>query len=138
MIRIIIAILAAYFLAQFSKFIYNYIKTGRFIWQSFLQNGGMPSSHTSTTVAMTFALLLNNDFVINEFVIISAVFTLIVMNDAYKVRMETGTEAEVLNKIIEKEDINHKLLNTKVGHKPIEVAMGFILGIIVAFLVFLF
>ena len=66
---------------------------------------------------------------------LSTVFTLIVMYDAMGIRYETEKQAKVINKItkqIKLDNLNSELKNLKeeVGHKPIEVFCGLILGII--------
>ena len=96
--------------------------------------GGLPSSHSTLTSCLTTLIGLNMGFASPIFAL-STVFTLIVMYDAMGIRYETEKQAKVINKItkqIKLDNLNSELKNLKeeVGHKPIEVFCGLILGII--------
>ncbi|MBC8494727.1 divergent PAP2 family protein [archaeon] len=134
--QIIIAIILAYLIAHTCKAIHSYKVRGRFEWSILLQYGGMPSSHTATTVALTTALLVETG--ISYLFVIATLFTVIVMSDAVKVRKKIGEEAEVLNQIIEGENIAHKRLTTMVGHTPQQVLVGLALGVFCGLIVYLF
>ena len=61
------------------------------------------------------------------------------MHDAMGVRLETGKQAKAINEIIEhlltSDDVDltpDKVLKEFVGHTPLQVAVGFLLGVIVA------
>jgi len=134
--KIVITIALAYFIASTIKFIQNYLKEGYWDLSSYIQNGGMPSSHTSTTVALSLSLLLETGF--SYIFITAALFTLIVMNDAMKVRFETGEEAKALNRVLRRNNIVYRKLTERVGHTPMEVVAGFLLGILIALIVYAF
>jgi len=134
--KIVLSIVLAFLIAQTSKLIRNYKKTGTLQWSSFLQNGGMPSSHTATAIALTTSIFIETGW--SYYFIICALFSVIVMNDAMKVRRETGEEAEVLNVVMEKENIIRHKLTERVGHTPLQVAVGFVLGIVIALVVYAF
>lgn len=96
--------------------------------------GGLPSSHSTLTSCLTTLIGLNMGFASPIFAL-STVFTLIVMYDAMGIRYETEKQAKVINKItkqIKLDNLNSELKNLKeeVGHKPIEVFCGLILGIV--------
>lgn len=96
--------------------------------------GGMPSSHTSFSVSLTTILGLNLGFD-NPIFATALVFTVIVSYDAMGLRMESGKQAEAINMIVEeaiKNKKKYKKLKEKLGHKPLEVFVGYILGIISA------
>jgi acid phosphatase family membrane protein YuiD len=67
---------------------------------------------------------------------ISAAFALVVMFDAQGVRRATGRQARILNKITEdiywKGRIKEEELRELIGHTPVEVIMGFLLGAVIA------
>lgn len=134
--ELIAGIVLAFVIAQTSKFVINYKTTGNWDLSSFLQNGGMPSSHTATTVALTTGLFMETG--LSYFVVISALFTLVVMNDSMKVRRETGEEAKVLNIMMKKMNIFHKRLTEIVGHTPLQVAIGFVVGVASALIIYSF
>jgi len=132
--KILAAILLAFVTTQLSKTIIGYKKDGYWDWSRFfLQNGGMPSTHTSTTVALSMTLLFNTGF--TELFAVAALFTIVVMNDAMKIRLEAGEEAKILNKVMEKDKILHKRLTKRIGHTPWEVFIGFLVGVFWAFIV---
>ena len=123
-------------IAQFMK-----IFTGAFSGQGFhikhmFANGGMPSSHSSTVLALTTASAVQYGAGSAVFAI-SAILSIIVMNDAFGVRYETGEQAKILNRITRElfsgksEDINTGLKEL-VGHTPFQVLVGAIVGIITA------
>ncbi len=96
--------------------------------------GGLPSSHSTLTSCLTTLIGLNMGFASPIFAL-STVFTLIVMYDAMGIRYETEKQAKVINKItkqIKLDNLTGELKNLKeeVGHKPIEVFCGLILGIV--------
>ena len=98
----------------------------------------MPSSHTSTVVALTTAAALQYGLQSPAFAV-SFILASVVMYDATGVRMETGKQAVLLNKILEDNPFNWKpeefqmKLKEYVGHTPLQVLMGAILGIVTAF-----
>ena len=100
----------------------------------------MPSSHSATVCALSTAACLEYGVGSFEFAI-SLILSLIVMYDAMGVRRETGIQAKVLNEIIETfERMGHKELTAQdklkefVGHTPLQVLVGGILGIVIAFI----
>lgn len=98
-------------------------------------SGGMPSSHsaTVTTSAVTTGLVLGFDSV---FFGIATVFALVVMYDAAGVRRAAGKQAKLLNELIEnffaEHYFNQAKLKELLGHTPIEVLAGALLGIIIS------
>lgn len=123
----------ACFLAQFFKiftFKEKKIKISRII-----SSGGMPSSHSSFVTALATLVGVELGFDSMEFAVV-AVFSMIIMYDASGVRRAVGKQATVLNQIIDdlqhKKHIEQKKLKELVGHTPIEVLFGAILGIATA------
>ncbi|MBU0471075.1 MAG: divergent PAP2 family protein [Nanoarchaeota archaeon] len=134
--KIVLSILIAFIVAQTLKLIFNRLQKGKWEYSTLVQDGGMPSSHTSVVVALTISILLETG--LSYYFAICVILALIVMNDAMKVRRETGEEAEVLNELIQKENIFHTRLITKVGHTPLQVAMGLINGTLITLIVYAF
>ena len=102
----------------------------------------MPSSHSATVCAMVVAT--GRYCGVNSAVFaVAAVLSIIVMYDAMGVRYETGEQAKLLNRMFaewmdqESEALpflkNGKKLKEMVGHTPIEVLTGAILGILIGF-----
>ena len=97
--------------------------------------GGIPSSHS--TVTSCLATMIGLDFGFDSQIFaISLFLCLVVMYDAMGIRYETEKQAKVINKLTEKIKLDNltgelKDLKEEVGHKPIEVLCGLLLGIIV-------
>lgn len=99
-------------------------------------SGGMPSSHSAFVVSLTMAIGFTSGFNSAAFAI-CAVMSFVVMYDAAGVRRSAGQQAAILNKLVEtwgKEDksLTEKKLKELLGHTPVEVIAGAILGIIIA------
>ncbi len=127
---------------QTIKFIIESIMNKKLVWgRLFNGTGGMPSSHTSFSTSLTMMIGLNEGFDSPLFAI-ALVFTFIVSYDAMGLRMESGKQAEAINKLFDEtfKDGSMKKLKEKLGHKPQEVLVGLIFGTLSAlfftFLVF--
>lgn len=131
----IIVPISTIIICQFIKFFVEAIITKKFNIDRLLNGaGGMPSSHSSFVTSLTTIIGLTKGFD-SVYFAICLIFSLVVMYDAMGVRYETGKQAEILNVLVK----GHKtfkektiLLKEKVGHMPIEVFCGCILGILVA------
>lgn len=102
-----------------------------------LSTGGMPSSHTSSVVALMTAIGLTEG-IRSPYFAISFVFGLIVMYDAMHIRQEAGKQAEVINEWSRMLSDIHKdgpfapeNLKTMLGHSFSQVIGGTVLGLIV-------
>lgn len=126
-------------LCQIIKFGIESIKSKKLKWgRLFNGSGGMPSSHTSFSTSITMLMGLNFGFD-SPFFALPLVFTLIVAYDAMglRIRMQSGKQAEAINLIVDElfsNDIkvNFGKLKEELGHKPLEVVGGIMLGIISA------
>lgn len=131
----------AWFAAQVIKVITVIIIDKKIDFGRFVGSGGMPSSHSAFVTSLAVAIGLNSGFN-SELFAISAVLALVVMYDAAGVRRAAGEQAKILNLLIEEwGSQNYK--NTEVrlkellGHTPLQVIAGAILGIAVAVLRYL-
>ena len=102
----------------------------------FFSSGGMPSSHSSTVMALTVACAIHDGLGSATFAI-SAILAIVVMIDARGVRYETGEQAKILNRISRelfsgKPELMNTGLKELVGHTPFQVVMGAILGVAIA------
>ncbi len=129
-------------LAQIVKFIIETIRTRSFNWpRLFNGNGGMPSSHTTFTSSLAFAIGFTEGFTTPIFAV-ALILACIVAYDSMGLRMESGKQAVAINLLMEKtfkEDPQKgfKKLQEKLGHKPLEVFMGIIFGCLVAYVMLL-
>ena len=136
-IEVITASFLGVFIAQFIKFVSYYIRNKRFNFKMFSLTGGMPSSHSSFSVALTTSVGLVAGFSSVEFAIALG-FAGVVMYDAAGLRRSAGKMAVLLNKMVDdyyserKTKSNQEKLMELLGHTPFEVLMGAFLGIALA------
>ncbi len=129
--------LTAWFLAQFIKGIFYFIKEKRVNFRRFVGAGGMPSSHSALVAALATAVGLQMGWD-QAITAVTLIFAVIVMYDAAGVRHAASRQAMTLNKMIdelfEEGEFNQERLKELLGHTPVEVIMGAMLGIIMAYL----
>ncbi len=112
--------------AQFVKYLVGAIKAKRFVdASSVLRSGSMPSVHTATIVALTIIIGLNEGVRSGIFAL-SLLMTAIVAYDAMGVRRTAGEQGLILRRLLKAKDKKPYLA---LGHKPLEVAVGAIIGI---------
>ncbi len=138
--RILLASFWAWLIAQVLKTIIYVIVNKDFSPERLVGDGGMPSSHSATVMALVTATAYHFGSASFEFAV-SAILALIVMHDAMGVRRETGKQAKAINNIMEllselSSDVPpEQKLKEFVGHSPIQVFFGALIGIIVGFAV---
>lgn len=100
-------------------------------------DGGMPSAHSATVTSMATATAILFGLDSYQFAV-TAMMAIIVMHDACGVRLETGKQSKILNELMDmftsegqKFVWSEKHLKEFVGHTPLQVAGGFVLGVIV-------
>ena len=136
--KILISAATGWVIAQILKTIIHTYFTKSFVAERLVGGGGMPSSHSATVCALSTATAFQYGLSSFEFAM-AAIFSLVVMYDAIGVRQETGKQAKVLNDMIELfshmgKDVDiEKQLKEFIGHTPLQVLMGGILGIATAF-----
>lgn len=130
----LLAAVLAWFVAQLLKVMLVLLKERRWDVSRMIGSGGMPSSHSALVVALAVTIGKTLGFQSTEFAIATAL-ALVVMYDAANVRRAAGKQAELLNKIVEDlyrgKHIDGERLKELLGHTPIEVAAGALLGIVV-------
>ena len=134
--EIILSAIGANFIAQFYKFIVFLLVNKQINFKRLFQTGGMPSSHSSFTMAMTTSTGLITGFDSAPFAIAFTI-SLIVMYDAAGLRRAVGKQASVLNQIVTEVFSGHPNLSSQrfrelLGHTPVEVFIGALLGTAVA------
>lgn len=131
----------SWIVAGIIKTIINFIINKRFSITRIFGAGGMPSSHTSTVVALAIAVGYYGGLDSTSFAI-ALIFMIIVIHDAIGVRLETGKQAKVLNTMMFESDAFkdldfEKKLKEYVGHTPSQAFVGAIVGVIVSiFMIF--
>jgi len=133
--RVLVAGLTAWALAQIIKIPLDYVRTRRWNWALLFTTGGMPSSHSSLMTAATHAIGLYQGFASPLFAMALAV-TMVVVYDAANVRRQAGIHAQRINVIFDEllhgHPINEKDLREVLGHTPLEVVGGILLGLVIA------
>ncbi len=136
--KVLISAVSSWGAAQIIKTVIHLILSRQFVPERLVGSGGMPSSHSSTVCALATACAIEYGPASFAFAI-SIIFAFIVMYDAMGVRRETGIQAKVLNELLEvfahMEDKSirpEEKLKEFVGHTPLQVLMGAILGVIIA------
>lgn len=138
--RIFLTAATGWLVAQISKTIIHFILAKEVRVERLVGSGGMPSSHSATVCALAVATYYEFGAAGFEFAI-SLLVAIIVMHDAMGVRRETGIQAKLLNDILRTfEDMGrseisaHDKLKEFVGHTPLQVLIGALLGILIAVL----
>lgn len=144
----LLSALLAIGIAQFIKVPLYYIPNRSWNWGLVFSTGGMPSSHSAAVTSLTTAVGIEQG-VDSAYFAIATVFAIIVMFDAAGVRRHAGEQAVVINRLVD--DFNQMLKQVKnwnvqseqtkrrklkelLGHQPIEVLMGALLGVAIAFI----
>ena len=141
--KIFMVAAVSWFAAQVIKTIIHLILSKKFVPERLVGSGGMPSSHSSTVSALVVATCFEFGAGSFEFAI-AVILAIVVMHDARGVRRETGIQAQLLNDMLKlfedmgrKELSAHDKLKEFVGHTPLQVIIGAILGILIAILAYL-
>lgn len=128
----------AWVLSQVIKTVIHLILNKKIVWERLVGDGGMPSSHSATVTSVAVATGFTAGWDSPVFAV--AVFlAIIVMHDARGVRRETGKQAVVINNMLEffekmgaGDMTPEQTLKEFVGHSPLQVAAGAVLGFAVA------
>ncbi len=124
----------AWAIAQALKVVLTLIVSRKFDSSRMWGSGGMPSSHSSTTCALMMMIGFSEGFGSALFALAFA-FSAIVMYDAAGVRRSTGKNAAVINRLIDKlandGTFDEEHLKELVGHTPLQVLAGALLGILI-------
>ncbi len=138
--QVLIASLGAWGLAQIIKVPLEYIRTRRWNWALLLSAGGMPSSHSALVASGAHAVGLYIGFDSPLFAL-SVILAMVVIYDATGIRRQAGRHAALINAMINDLTSGHPLreehLREVLGHTPIQVLAGTLMGILVAQLVWM-
>lgn len=135
---ILLSAVAGWLIAQILKTFIHLFFTKKFVAERLVGSGGMPSSHSATVCALCTSTGYFYGVSSFEFAL-TFILALIVMYDAMGVRRETGIQAKVLNEMLKIfEDMGSDMapqdkLKEFVGHTPLQVLIGALLGIAIAF-----
>ena len=132
--KYLFAPLVAWAIAQAAKVILTSMRQRRLNLRVLAETGGMPSSHAAIVMGMTTAVGKYAGVNSAAFAI-ALIFSFVVMYDAAGLRRAAGRQAAILNRLVE--DLVHmrgmqeQRLRELLGHTPVEVLVGAMLGIVV-------
>ncbi len=137
--RVLIACLCSWFAAQALKVLIVFATESKVDFKRMVESGGMPSSHSA--LVCTLATCVGRLYGVGavEFVI-CLVLAVIVMYDASGIRRAAGQHAAILNKLIDSfthhtDEFDDIELKELLGHTPLQVFCGALLGIAIGFLI---
>ncbi len=136
---VLVCALIGWFGAQFIKCVRYVAKHKSFSFAVIMSSGGMPSSHSATVSALVVSAAKLCGTSSPEFAL-AFILAFIVMYDAAGVRRAAGEQAKVLNRIAHDISIGDtkyldKNLKELIGHTPLQVIMGALLGIAIGVIV---
>lgn len=132
--KIIFASIISWAIAQHIKIVLDIIAIKKINWKLIFSSGGMPSSHSAFVSSLATMIGIDKGFDSDVFAV-SFVIAFIVMYDAAGVRRAAGYHAVMINKLNKHLNImNESELKELLGHTPIQVIIGAIIGIFVAIL----
>ena len=119
---------------QLFKLLHDLVKTKKFNFKRIMGAGGMPSSHSAVVTCLA-SMIGKSQGTNSPIFALAVVFAFVVMYDAAGVRRAAGKQAAMLNKIIETPglsgvEVSERLVEV-LGHTPIQVLAGAVIGIIV-------
>ncbi len=127
--------ISAWLIAQTIKVVIGIFRMKKFDFRLFIGSGGMPSSHAAGAACLAASIGLECGFDSVYFALAFA-FGIVVMFDAQGVRRSTGKQASILNTIMDdiywRGKIQQIRLRELIGHTPVEVIMGLLLGVAIA------
>jgi len=131
----LVAAAIAWTIAQVIKVPLDFVRTRRLNWAILLSVGGMPSSHSALVTATAYGVGLRAGFDTAVFAV-AAVLAIVVVYDAAGIRRQAGKHAAIINALIEDLAAGHPLkeeqLREVLGHTPLQVLAGILLGILIA------
>lgn len=132
--KILVIAASSWLSAGVLKMIIELIINKKLVLERIVGSGGMPSSHTATVVSLVISTAVIEGIGSAAFAI-SVILAIIVIHDAMGVRLETGKQGQILNKMIWELNLADELevneaLKEYVGHYPSQVIVGALVGIL--------
>jgi len=135
--HVLIVSLVSWIIAQTLKLVVVLLQERKFDLWRLVSAGGMPSSHSALVSSLATEIGIK-DGVQSSIFALGVVFAAVVMYDAAGIRQAVSIQARILNKILDdyfaRQQWNEERLRELLGHTRIEVFVGAMLGILIAFL----
>ena len=133
--KILLSVLIAGIVSQGLKILILILKhKQRFHWKDLILTGNMPSAHSALVSSLVLILFLEEGP--STSFVIAFVLAAIVIVDAFGVRRSVGDEGKLLNKIIKASKLHLRKLHYSLGHTPLEVTIGIIIGLASSLIVY--
>jgi hypothetical protein len=133
-VRFILAPIVAWSIAQAAKVVLYSVRERRLNLRVLAVTGGMPSSHSAIVMGLTTAIGKYSGPTSPQFAI-ALIFSFVVMYDAAGLRRAAGRQAAILNRLVEDlvhmRGVQEQKLRELLGHTPVEVLVGAVLGVVV-------
>jgi uncharacterized protein len=135
--HVLVVALIACVLAQVLKLVVEFVRHGKVTFRTLVETGGMPSAHSALVTSLAVGIGQTAGWESTEFAL-ALVFAIIVMYDAAGVRQAAGKQARLLNQIVDElfhdSSLNEDRLKELLGHTPVQVFAGSILGALISWL----
>ena len=140
--HMLLAPIIAWATAQVLKIFTYLIVEKKFVLKRMISDGGMPSAHSVTAISLAVLSGWTQGFDSAAFAI-AMILAVVIMRDAVGVRRESGVNASIIKLLAKKSNSNLKegeehiktdMLKELVGHTPLQVACGCVVGIAVSVL----
>ncbi len=132
--RVLIATIISWIIAQSIKILLGLVREKRFNFSWFTTTGGMPSSHAAGVSTLATCIGFAEGFTSSIFAF-AVIFAFITMFDAQTSRRSIGVQAKLLNLITEDiyagRSVSEQKLKELIGHTPVEVFVGLLLGVLI-------
>ncbi|MEK6916919.1 MAG: divergent PAP2 family protein [Nanoarchaeota archaeon] len=138
--KIVLSVLITYIVTGLFKLFFYYLGTEEWNFQVFFRTGGMPSSHIASVASMTSAIYYLEG--VSNLFVVAVIVSSIVIADAIGVRRAAGKQAQVINKVVDEfryfKKFRTRRLYELLGHTPKQALAGFVIGLIITRLIFMF
>ena len=131
--KIALAVLDGGFGAQLLKLLIFFFRHKSLSWHDLVVTGGMPSSHSAFVVSLATIIFLEEGT--STAFVISLVLAFIVLRDAFGVRRTVGMEGKQIEKLLKLHKLKSKF-HYSMGHTPLQVAVGAVMGLISSVVIF--
>ncbi len=139
--KLLIIAVSSWAVAQILKVIIHFIINKELNIYRLFGDGGMPSGHSATVTSLAVVCALQYGFGSFEFAV-TVILAIIVCHDAMGVRLETGKQAILLNRLVKSfevfstQELPEVKLKEFVGHTPVQVMAGIAVGVANAFIMY--
>ena len=128
-----------WFIAQIIKIVIILSQRQKVTLKQLFASGGMPSSHASTVAALCISCARLHG-VGSPLFAVTFILASVVMYDAAGVRRAAGEHAKILNQLLKgltsgDSTLAESSLKELIGHTPLQVIMGALLGVALPFVI---